>query len=104
MSVRVEFRLIMPSANTWNGHWSGEGHNYTIIKALTDKRAAALLESKPTLSWFHRWSDGWCALVTARVVPSGSRVAKSDGFCGYDWMVTNILGLGDTREPEGVPS
>ena len=98
MGARVEFRLTMPSANTWNGRWSGEGHNYVIVKALTDKRAAALLEGHPERSWFHRWDDGWCARVTARLV--SGRLPKSDGFCGYDWMVRNILAFGDTREPE----
>jgi hypothetical protein len=92
MSVRVEFRLTMPNANTWNGRWSGEGRNYSIVKTLADRAAAALLEGKPTLSWFHSWDDGWCAEVTARVV--SGRLPKSDGFCGYDWMVANILRWG----------
>ena len=58
MSVRVEFRLSMPSANSWNGRWSGEGRNYAIVKTLTDKAAASLLKGEPSQSWFHRWDDG----------------------------------------------
>jgi hypothetical protein len=97
MSVRVEFRLTMPSVGSWNGRWSGEGRNYTIVKTLTPTRAASLLKDQPERSWIHRWEDGWCARITARVIRG--RLPKSDGFCGYEWMIVNILTFGDTRAP-----
>ena len=100
MRIRVEFRLTMPSINTWNGRWSGEGKHYVIVKKLTSRAVADLLGDESERSWFHRWDDGWCARVTARVMPSGSRRPKSDGFCGYDWMIENLLAVGGTRGPE----
>jgi len=91
---RIEFRLSMPSTGSWNGRWSGEARNYVIYRQLTDAQAAELLDGKATGSWFHGWDDGWGAGIAARVMERGERRAKSDGFCGYDWMVTNILRLG----------
>jgi hypothetical protein len=104
MRVRVEFRLTMPGVNTWNGRWSGEGRNHSIVRALSRTEAEALLEGQPERSWRHRWDDGWCAEVTARIVPAGARLRKSDGFCGYDWMVRNIIAYRDTREPDPARS
>jgi hypothetical protein len=31
---------------------------------------------------------------------SNERKRKSAGFCGYDWMVENILAYGDTEKPQ----
>lgn len=92
---RVEFKLSMPGRASWNGGWSGEGKNYSIVKQMTDDGLARLgLEASGTRSWTHRWSDGWVAEVSARVVPADETLPKSDGFCGYDWMIENILRKG----------
>jgi hypothetical protein len=99
---RIEFRLSMPGVASWNGRWSGEGKNYVIIKTLSDKAAEHLLCGGKSKAWGHFWSDGWSARVTARIMGTGERRLKSDGFCGYDWMVTNILSHGDTRPAEPV--
>lgn len=92
---RVEFRLGMPNRGSWNGAWSGEGRNYSIVRRLTTSRIAELgiTEDKPG-RWYYGWNDGWGASITARIVPTGERLRKSDGFCGYDWMVRNILQWG----------
>lgn len=92
--ARVEFRLSMPSRGSWNGGWSGADRNYAIVRSLTTAQLDALMEGEPKRSWFHRWDDGWCAQITARVMSPGERVKKSDGFSGYDWMVANILAYG----------
>lgn len=97
---RVEFRLSMPNCASWNGKWSGEGKNYSKIRKLTDKTLKFLgLDSKSSESWYHRWSDGWGALINARVLESGERARKSAGFAGYDWMIDNILRYNTTKEP-----
>ena len=98
--VRVAFRLSMPGCPSWNGHWSGEGRNYIIVKSLSEDSAKILLAGEAEKSWRHYWEDGWCAQVTARVVPKGEKLLKSAGFCGYDWMVENILDHGDTRKKD----
>lgn len=75
----------MPGVASWNGRWSGEGRNYSIVRSLSAAEAAKL-DGK---HWSYRWSDGWCALVSAKIVVG--KVKKSDGFYGYDWMVDSIL-------------
>ena len=100
---RVEFRLSMPSRASWNGGWSGEDRNHAVVRELSDEQLAKLFApaapegfdlSKCRNIWTHRWSDGWVAQVSARVVPAGEELAKSDGFHGYDWMIDNILTTG----------
>jgi len=89
---RVEFRLTMPRRSSWDGKWSGEDRNYTIVKKITDKWAKKLgIKDSETTSWYYHWSDGWTACITARVMGKGERIKKSDGFFGYDRMVDNIL-------------
>lgn len=94
---RVEFRLSMPSRGSWNGDWSGAGRNYVIYRSLSRADATRLLGDRTTESWFHRWDDGWAACVTGRLMEPGERRQKSDGFCGYDWMVASIVQHGEIR-------
>jgi len=89
---RIEFRLDMPSRGSWDGGWSGAGRNYVIVRKLPATKAEELLRQG---RWLYRWDDGWCACVTAREVPKGARLKKSDGFSGYEWMVANIIDHGD---------
>lgn len=96
---KVMFSLSMPGVASWNGRWTGEGRKYFIIKSLPLSQIEKLGLNGKTNSWYHRWSDGWAAEVTARVLNKGERPGKSDGFSGYDWMVENILGYGETKEP-----
>lgn len=105
MTHVVEFKLSMPGRSSWDNRWSGDGKNYVIRRDLSCEDLARLFDLARPLAgidptkcrriWTHRWSDGWCAQVAARVVPDDEMFAKSDGFCGYDWMVENILGKGD---------
>jgi len=88
MRQRVEFRLTMPGIRSWNGKWSGEDQNLTVVRSLTPTEVQAL--ELPN-SWRHHWKDGWCARVSARLMEKGERRAKSDGFHGYEWIVQNVL-------------
>jgi len=89
---KIEFSLSMPGVGAWNGRWSGERQRYLIYKNLTDKIAKISgLDRESKKSWSYRWDDGWCACVSARVMSKGERKQKSDGFCGYDWMVDSII-------------
>jgi len=88
--TRVEFKLTMPRRNTWNGQWSGDERNYTLVKNLDDDQAARL----DGQSWSYSWPDGWCAEVSACIVKESQKLAPSHGFNGYDWMVDSILRYG----------
>jgi hypothetical protein len=88
--MRIEFRLTMPGRSSWNGRWSGEARNYTIVREFED----GVAEEYDGRTWSYAWRDGWVASVAARVVGPGP-LAKSDGFCGYDWMVASIVQHGE---------
>jgi hypothetical protein len=96
---RILFTLSMPNSGSWNGKWSGEGRAYCKTKTITDKRAGELgiLEDNER-NWYHHWSDGWTACISGRILKKGERAPKSAGFCGYDWMVTNIWLYNSTSE------
>jgi hypothetical protein len=87
MNARIEFRLTMPGKASWDGKWSGDARNYTLLRDLDDARAAQL----DGRSWSYGWSDGWRAEISARVVRDGEKLKPSHGFHGYDWMVASIL-------------
>jgi hypothetical protein len=96
MRRRVLFRLSMPSRGSWNGAWPGAERNYVIVRQLAQADIANLFGDKAQASWFHRWDDGWTACVSGRLMDTGERAPKSDGFCGYDWMVDNIIRYGSS--------
>jgi hypothetical protein len=97
---RVEFILFMPGSPSWNGRWSGEGRRHAVIRKVTDRNGLA--KSLDGRHWRHQWPDGWTAGVTARVMDVGERAKPSQGFCGYDWMVDDIIRFGQIR-PHGAP-
>ena len=94
MRARVEFRLSMPGVSSWDGKWSGTGRNYVVYRSLTPSDIERL--HLPS-SWRHAFGDGWAACVSARVMDCGERRSKTDGFCGYEWMIPRILRWGDTQ-------
>ena len=100
---RVEFVLSMPRVGSWNGRWSGAGKHYAIVRELTPEQVAALGIEQDYRGWGYCWDDNWSARVTARVVPKGERLRKSDGFCGYEWMVDSILRIGRVEASEVRP-
>ena len=100
---RVEFKLTMPGKNSWDGKWSGDDRNFTIVRNVDDDQAIEL----DGRSWSYGWPDGWRAEVSARVVREGEVLKPSHGFHGYDWMVESILRhdkiYADHELPEAAP-
>lgn len=93
--MNLAFTLSMPNNNAWNGRWSGEGRLYVIVKRFPDSKKAqekyAPLIGK---AFYYNFGDGWGASVSVRQVVGKEVTAlrkKSAGFCGYDWMVEEIL-------------
>lgn len=84
MGKRVIFELSMPSNNSWNGKWSGEGSTYTVAKTLPAKKFDEL---KPRYTY--SFGDGWVAAV--RVREPSPREKATNRFCGYEWMIDSIL-------------
>ncbi len=93
------FSLSMPGKASWTGKWSGSGKNYVRApnvgwSELKKKRAQYLIDNSP---FFYSWSDGWKASIRIKEV-DGKEARKirrkTDGFCGYDWMIDSLLQYG----------
>lgn len=92
----IAFELSMPRAASWNGRWSGENGLYVKVLKLT-KEKEVQIDGK---NYNYRWSDGWCARVSARAIDSKEAARlrrKSNGFCGYDWMIDSIIEHNEIR-------
>lgn len=92
----LAFELSMPGVNTWNGRWTGEGRSYVIVRSLGRSRAAIERELELMIGSPYRYDfgDGWAASVSVRgIEPSEARRLRkaSAGFCGYDWMIDEIV-------------
>jgi len=92
----LAFSLSMPGSPSWNGKWSGQDKCYVLVKSFSStikskEKAKKILEKK---SFHYRWEDGWAARVeVTKISPKEARALKkkTQGFCGYDWMVDSIV-------------
>ena len=95
----LQFTLSLPNNNSWNGKWTGEGnlyaitHNFGNTKKATEK-ALSILTQK---SYYYNFGDGWGASVSVKEIDTteSRKINKlSKGFCGYEWMIDEILTYG----------
>lgn len=103
--MKICFELSMPSHNSWNGRWSGENRLYAKVVNFSNSKVGREKAEKVLAgrSYYHRWSDGWGASISVREVDgkeSASIKRRSDGFCGYGWMIDNIIDYGDCYNKE----
>ena len=85
----IVFTLSMPTRGSWNGRWSGEDRVYARIFHNNDVPKDIIGKD-----FYYNWDDGWCACVSVTKVDSKEAAKirkKSAGFCGYDWMIRNII-------------
>lgn len=100
--TRLEFKLGMPSNRSWNGKWSGADRCYVRYHNVSDKTLKRLALIGGEGYFTYRFDDGWMASVSVRVLSFGERKKKSDGFCGYEWMIRSILDRGEIRHRSDV--
>ena len=94
--TKAIFILTMPRINTWNGHWSGEGKKY-VQNRTAFRRTKPIYPNLKEGKYGYDFGDGWYAQVEVKfVTPTECRnmMKKSDGFCGYDWMIDELCVLG----------
>ena len=87
----VAFELSMPNPPSWNRRWSGEDRLWVLCRRLKDDLASRIAAAAP---YRYRWSDGWVASISARLVDfkeAAKLKRKSSGFQGYEWMVSSII-------------
>ena len=85
----------MPNVASWDGKWSGQDRLYVKTHYFAGKGSRLIAQEILDKGYFHyNFGDGWSAGVNVKKVDSreAERLRKkSDGFCGYDWMVTSIV-------------
>jgi len=91
----LSFTLSMPSSGSWNGKWSGENNLYARVQSFVGKKKLELAQKILDKGSFrYDFGDGWAACVYVEQVPTSKANTirrKSQGFCGYDWMISSIL-------------
>lgn len=90
----------MPGNNSWNGKWSGDGKCFVIVKSFR-KMPAELKIGYHT----YDFGDGWSAAISVREVDKGTAAMlrkKSQGFCGYDWMVSSLISYGKIMRDDQI--
>lgn len=93
----VCFELTMPNRGSWNGKWSGQDNKYYIIRKIHISHIAKFIPDGKRDSYHYSWNDGWGANVSCEVIDSieaRKRRKISKGFCGYEWMINNIIEYG----------
>ena len=88
----IAFELSMPSNNAWNGRWTGAERRYVRVRSFRKQETATKILAKT--HHHYDFGDGWCAAVHVRQVDvkTARRLRKaSEGFCGYDWMIDQIV-------------
>ena len=86
----IAFILTMPNIGSWNGKWTGEEYFHCVTRKLS-KTEEEKLDGE---NFYYSWNDGWGANIECKKVDSKEAAKmrkKSKGFCGYEWMVNNII-------------
>lgn len=94
----ILFTLSMPNVGSWNGQWSGAGGRYAKTRKTPSKeRLDLIFKGKDSASFYYNFGDGWGASVHAKIVTAAEAnkaMHQSQGFCGYDWMIDEIMDHG----------
>ena len=103
--MTLSFELSMPSVNSWNGKWTGEGALYAkVVNVGKSKKVLEKYQGIVKKRYYtYAFGDGWVAAVTVREVDSieARKIRKkSQGFQGYDWMVYSIIDHGRIQVEE----
>jgi len=85
----------MPNNNAWNGKWTGEDNLYVLVRSFNTKNSKAIAMCILEKGYFqYSFGDGWVAAVSVDEIDSKEAMRlkrKSQGFCGYNWMVDSII-------------
>ena len=85
----------MPGVSSWNNQWTGQNNLYVIVRNIgTSKKDKQIWKSRlENPNYMYSFGDGWVANVEISEVTdleARKLVRKSQGFCGYGWMVNSI--------------
>lgn len=93
--IEVGCFLTMVNCPSWNGKWSQANKLHMRKMSI---RADVFKHNKPYEEFLYHFDDGWVArVVIIPNIPSAKMerlLARSSGFCSYDWMLDNIAQTG----------
>ncbi len=97
------FTLSMPNVGSWNGEWTGSENLYVKTRRAPPATIARILKEKSETDFSYNFGDGWWASVRVKSTSAAEAnkiMRHSAGFCGYDWMIDEIMQYGRilTRE------
>ncbi len=96
------FELTMPSNNSWNGKWTGDVKRHYEFRHF-GKYHNQKISSLSGQSFRYDFGDGWAASIHVDAVDGvekRKRQRLNDGFCGYSWMVDEIMKYGRIKTLE----
>ena len=98
----IYYKLDMPGVHAWNGKWSREEKLYARVRSYKKDKGEQILADGP---YGYKWDDGWAARISVRKVTAKEARkirARSDGFLGYDWMISSIERTGRIHPPDRI--
>lgn len=91
----LKFELSMPNVASWNKKWTGEDNLYAKVINFRGKEKENLGKELLKIGYFYyNFGDGWGAGISIEKIDSKEAAKirrKSNGFCGYDWMIESII-------------
>lgn len=98
----ILFKLSMPKNNSWNGRWTGEDSCYCRVRSYPFRKDSkkvnqALKNVLSTSNYIYDFGDGWIAQIDVQECTAAEKancIRKSQGFCGYEWMIDEIERFG----------
>ncbi len=95
--MKICYELTMPNNNAWNGKWTGANNKYYVVRSYFGESKKIMermfIRESGFPSFYYNFEDGWGANVTCSIVDAveaKKRLKLSIGFCGYEWMITEI--------------
>ncbi len=97
------FELTMPNNNSWNSKWTGDKRKHYEFRHFNQLQDPGNSSSLSGQSFRYNFGDGWAASIHVDAVDGvekRKRQKVNDGFCGYSWMVDEIMKYGRIKTLE----
>jgi len=91
----LSFELKVTAVNNLSGHWKGEDLRYVQVKNVDKDKVNEILDGESAKPYHHKCDDGWEFDILVNEINSVQKKKLKqhfkNGFCGFDYMVGNII-------------